>query len=644
MNMAIAPVTSTATKNIQYLNKNFLDFKLSLTDFAKAYFPNTYTDFSEAAPGMLFIEMASYVGDVLSFYIDKQFKENLIQYAEEQTNLVSIAQSLGYKPKPATASTVKGTFYQLVPATVDALTNYQPDTKFYLRIAPNSTFSPSNDASVIFRNESEINFSDSLDRTVTIYNIDSNGLPATYLVRKDVKLVAGVLNTTTFSFGTIPQKFSTRVITDSNPILGIAKVIDEDGHEWREVDYLAQDLVIDERLNTSPTDDANQSVPPTYMIRLRKEPRRFVTRYRPDFSLELLFGSGVKSDDDTSIALDVRNISSEEYSTRLGSNPLDPSDFLSSKSYGLAPVGTLTVTYITGGGVLSNIPAGTLNTTRNLTVLNNTNVFTDSEIPMFQDVVKSLVVDNIEAATGGKNLDSAEEIRQNAMAFFNAQNRLVTHADYIVRSYAMPSRFGGVAKAFVVQDDQLNSIQKNNVASGNAAVYVTDNISTNAVNLYVLGYDKDSKLTTLNADTKRNLSTYLNEYRMLTDKINILDAFVVNIGVQFKVTTYRGYNMSEVVTRCIDTIQTFFDITKWDINQPIILSDLQLSISQVDGVRSIEELKIVNKYRHKDHQDYNEYLYDIDAATDKGIIFPSMDPTIFELRYPSTDIVGSATQ
>lgn len=641
--MTIAPVTPTGTKNIQYLNKNFLDFKISLTEFAKAYFPNTYTDFSEASPGMLFINMAAYVGDVLSFYIDKQFKENLIQYAEEQTNLVAIAQSLGYKPKPATASTMKGTFYQLVPALMTVGGNYQPDTHFYLRIAPNSTFSPSNDSSVIFRNDSEINFSDPLDRTITIYNIDTNGLPATYLVRKDVPLIAGTLNTVNFSFGTVSQKFSSRIITSGTPILGVAKVVDDEGNEWREVDYLAQDLVIDDKLNSSPTVDVNQSVPPTYMIKLRKEPRRFVTRYRPDFSLELLFGSGVKDDDDTTIALDVRNIASEEYSTRLGSNPLDPSDFLSSKSYGLAPKGTLTVTYITGGGVASNIPAGTLNTTRNLTILNNTNVFTDEELPMFDDVVKSLVVDNIEAATGGKNLDSAEEIRQNAMAFFNAQNRLVTHDDYIVRTYAMPPRFGGIAKAFVVQDDQLNAIQKNLIASGSAAAYVTDNISTNAVNLYVLGYDSNSKLTTLNADTKRNLSTYLNQYRMLTDKINILDAFVVNIGVEFKVVVYKGYNMSEVVTRCIDAVQTFFDITKWEINQPIILSDLQLVISQLDGVRAVDEIKIVNKYRFKDGQDYNEYLYDIDAATDKGIVYPSLDSSIWEIRYPSTDIIGSAT-
>jgi|TARA_Y100000310_G_scaffold283182_1_gene304969 hypothetical protein len=169
-----------------------------------------------------------------------------------------------------------------------------------------------------------------------------------------------------------------------------------------------------------------------------------------------------------------------------------------------------------------------------------------------------------------------------------------------------------------------------------------------ALNMYVLGYDANKKLTNLNQAVKENLRTYLGQYRMVTDAINIKNAYVINIGVQFSIMTRANYNKSEVLLRSIQTVKTFFDIDRWQVNQPIILSDLVYQLSLVDGVASVvspvednkQSLPIIIKNKYKVANGYSGNLYDIDSATKNGIIYPSLDPSIFELKYPSTDIEG----
>jgi hypothetical protein len=207
----------------------------------------------------------------------------------------------------------------------------------------------------------------------------------------------------------------------------------------------------------------------------------------------------------------------------------------------------------------------------------------------------------------------------------------------------MPSKFGGIAKAFVAQDAQINSvIEASSTFTPSDGKLVTNNIGRNVINLYVLGYDQNKKVTTLNRQVKENLKIYLDQYRILTDEIRILDGFVVNIGIEFKIVVFKGYNLNETLARCIDSVKNFFNIDRWQINQPIIIADLYTEIASVDGVQSVANVKVVNKYRFRDGGDYNEYIYDIDSATTDGVIYPSLDPCIFECRFPDTDIVGSA--
>lgn len=630
------------TKEIRYLNKTFNQWRQSLIDFAKVYYPNSYTDFNESSPGMMFIEMMAYVGDVLGYYIDTQFRENLIQYAEETDNIIGMAQALGFKPKPTAAAYTLADFYQLCPAG-DSSTNYELDERYLLKLAANTVVSATDFGGVTFRSLSEINFNDPVEREITVYAVNNNNQPITYLVRKRIKVVSGTIQTFTSTFGS-PQKFSVLTIPDEN-VLEILSVQDSNGFTWHEVDYLAQDLILSAKTNSNPF-LVGQSVPPMYIMKAVRTPRRFTSRYDENFRLQLNFGSGVIEDTDSSIDLSPNKIASDEYQNNLASTSLDPSDFLSSRSYGLAPSNVdITVTYVSGGGLESNVPSNTINKVNTFRVINDRTIFNNSENALFDEVIASLAVNNSDPAIGGKDGDSVEEIRQNALAFFNSQNRLVNVQDYTVRTYAMPPKYGAVAKAFVAQDEQINAVIKTTI--GDKPVdgdFVTNNVGRNVINLYVLGYDKYKKLVDLNTDVKINLRTYLDQYRILTDEIRILDAFVVNIGLEFKIVVFKSYNMNEVLARCIDAMKNFFDVDRWQINQPIVLSDVYSELASIDGVQSVTEVKIVNKYKHQNGGDYNDYLYDIDAATVNGIIYPSLDPCIFEIKYPDNDIVGSAIQ
>ena len=643
--MAIGKVNKSFTpvkRNIQYLSKTFAEYRQNLIDYARVYFPNTNTDFNEASPGMMFIEMAAYIGDVLGYYIDTNFRENLLSYANEMGNVIPLAQSMGYKTKPGAAATCKLDVYQLCPARSTGL-DYSPDPRYYLRIAPTAVFAATN-FPTNFRTIEEVNFADPFDREISVYATDVNDKPLTYLIKKTVRVVAGTIKTYEATLGT-PEKFVKIQLQDTD-VMDIISVIDGAGNTWYEVDFLAQDLVFQDNVNANISTDNNFSVPPTYTIKIVRTPRRFVTRYNENFNLELHFGAGVIDDNDATINLEPKKLSNSEYQTNLASTSLDPSDFLSSRSYGSAPGNTtLTITYATGGGIVTNVPSNSINKMITVKVLNDVTSFSPAELSLWRDVVESIGANNPEPATGGKGPDTIEEIRNGALGFFNSQNRAVTANDYVARVYAMPPKYGAVAKVFVAKDEQLNSIIR--AAQDQAppnGVYVEDQPGPGVINLYVLGYNQNKKIVPLNTESKKNLSSYLDEYRMLTDSIRILDAFVVNVGVKFKVAVYKNYNMNEVLARTIDRVQTFFDIGAWQLNQPIILNDLYMEIASTEGVQSVLNVEVFNRYSFKDGSDYEDYIYDIKSATNNGIIYPSLDPCIFEIRYPEQDIIGSAVQ
>jgi len=619
----------TQNKDVKYLNKDFQSFKDQLVEFAQTYYPNTYNDFSEGSPGMMFMEMVSYVGDVLSFYTDTQLRESFLSLAQEEENLYNMAYAMGYKPKVTSAATTDLDVFQLVPSK-KVNDNYIPDFSYALIINENSTFK-SLDGPVFYTSEDvNFNFSSSFSpTTINIYQYDSNQNPEYFLLTKKVNVISGETATQKFEIGS-PEQFLTLTLFNQD-IISIEKVEDSDGNLYNEVPYLAQDTIFEELENTGANDPDligfNGQTP--YLLKVKKVPRRFISRFKTDNTLELQFGAGISDKADEDIIPNPDNIGLGIKDGRSKLNEAyDPSNFLFTKAYGQVPSNTtLTVTYVKGGGLQSNVASNTITEKDQLTILNNPNLSSG----LLNFVKASVSSTNVEAAVGGGGGDTVEEIRMNTMANFSSQQRTVTKEDYLIRTLSLPAKFGRIAKAYITQDDQISPLTTEPNRIPNPL----------ALNLYTLGYDNSKKLTTLNTATKTNLSTYLEQFRMLTDAVNIKDAFVINFALEFEITAFKTYNNQEVILNCITELQDYFAVDKWQVNQPIIMSEIKNLIGGTLGVQTVEDVKITNKSGIS--TGYSQYKYDFESATRKGVIYPSLDPSIFELKYPNTDIKGRVT-
>jgi hypothetical protein len=604
-------------RNIQYLNKDFTELRASLINYARTYFPTTYNDFSPSSPGMMFMEMAAYVGDVLSFYLDNQIQENYLQYARQTNNLYELAYMFGYKPNVTQVATVNIDFYQQVPNI-----GTSPDFSYALSVPANSVVSSPN-TSFIIQDPVDFSISSSGDPTeITVYSIDSGGNPTFFLLKKTRKAISSTVNTTTFSFG-IPQQFSTVEIAGEN-IAGILDIFDNNGNQWYEVDYLAQDTVFDSIKNTNVNDPnlSQYSGDTPYLLQLKEVQRRFTTRFLNSTTLQLQFGAGTSADTDEEILPNPDNVGlGLPFEIDKLTTAYSPSNFIFTKTYGIAPSNTtLTVRYLTGGGVSANASANTITslTLGTPTFLNNN---LDSTIA--NTVLASFAVNNLEAADGGGDGDTIEEIRQNASANFASQLRNVTQDDYLVRALSMPAKFGVVSKAYI------EPTKAQSISSGGAM---------GVLDLYVLSYDISKKLKIASQALKQNISTYLSQYRMVNDSVNVKDAFIINIGVNFDIIVLPNYNSNEVLTKCILALQDYFAIDKWQINEPIVLRDLYILLDNIDGTQTIKNIEITNKVGI--NLGYSQYSYDTKGATNGNVIYPSLDPMIFEVKYPNTDIQG----
>jgi hypothetical protein len=605
-------------KNISYLNRDFTGFKAALQQYARTYFPTTYNDFSEATPGNLFIEMASYVGDVTSFYLDTQVQENFLLYAKEKENLYALSYVMGYRPKASYASSTTVDIYQLIPSMQDMFSaDFFPDSDTYGLVIPANTVITSNSTETRFITTEQVDFTETGSAEITF--VDSNF----YLFKKSVKVMSAEIKEATLTFNG-NDKFAIGNITDSN-MLQILTVTGSNGNIWYEVPYLAQSSIFQKVANPSYTTD---QVP--YLLQLQKVPRRFVSRILSDNTLQLEFGAGLSQNKtDEQIIPTPDNISLGLVpGISLLTNNYNEASIMYTQEYGLAPVGDLNVKYLVGGGITSNVPSN------DLTIINTANVYFKNGNPggaLANTVLDSVVSSNPFPSIGGRNGDTIDEIRQNAMYAYSTQLRAVTKDDYIVRALSLPSDYGVISKVYISQDFNNNQPQQ--------TVSNVPGLNPLSLDLYVLSYNSDKRLVQASTTLKENLVTYLNEYRMVTDAINIKNAFYINIGVNFDISILSGFSNKDVLTNCINTLKDYFNIDKWQINQPIILSDITSKLLQVRGVQSVIKLEIINK-QDTTGNEYSIYGYDIAGATRNGNVYPSLDPAIFEVRYPDTDIQG----
>jgi hypothetical protein len=604
-------------RDIKYVAREFSDYRQELIEFAKNYFPDSYNDFSPTSPGMMFIEMAAYVGDILSFYQDTQLQETFLQYAKDPGNLYTLAYMMGYRPKVSTVSEVKLDVTQNVAANP---TTGTPNWDQALVVNENAviTSTASGNAKFLIDNKIDFTFSSSFDPTeVTISSIDTaTGVPLEFLLKKKIQAFSGEVKTTTQTF-TGATKFETTTLADAS-IIGILDITDSSGGgntTWYEVPFLGQDTIFVEETNSNT--DSNL-VP--NLIKLKRVPKRFVTRFNSTGQLQIQFGAGTNDSNDTEFTPDPTNVG---MGTNQGVNKLnqayDPSNFLYTQTYGLAPNNTtLTIRYLVGGGISANVPANTL------TNASATSTATDTSYQ------STLAFNNIQAAAGGKDGDTIEELRQNALRSFAEQGRAVTLQDYTVRAMSLPAKYGTVAKIFMTQDE-LNS-----------AASTTDMILDSnplALSMYVLAYNNSGNLITASQNLKQNLKTYLSQYMMLTDAVNIKDAFVVNIGVNFDILVRPNYNSRDVLLNCTNTLKSYFSISKWSINQGINLSTIYSLLDTVTGVQTVQKVEIVNKQGGN----YSQYAYDVKGATRNNVVYPSYDTMIFEVKFPNQDIKGRTT-
>jgi phage-related baseplate assembly protein len=601
------------SRNISYINRDFSDYKKSLIDFSKYYFPNTNKDFGQGSVGLLYIEQMAYVGDVTAFYSDTHFQESLLTMAAQRKNIVNRAKSEGYKIRPTTPSQVKLDVYQLIPS-INVNGNMTPDYKYCQSIKEGMTLSTSSGIQFITIEPLDFSVNTASSPTeVTSYQRDQNGLVQNYILKKQVSAISATRKTKSVLVGSSVPFY--KIVLEEQDVISIETIIDSDNNKWYEVEHLGDDTVPvsiknNPYSNQTSTDDS-QYVP--YILKYLRTSNKFTTSVDENNITTITFGSGTDELFDEEIIPSPSNIASYSNVSYINSNNL-----LRNASYGKAPRNTtLVITYLCGGGVQSNVQSNSIINVNYIEFDEDLTDVNPDETTIIQSVRNSIRVNNPEPAVGGDGPESDESIRQNAIASKSAQNRAITAEDYRLRVYSMPPKFGTIPKTYVEK---------------------SKNKGKSDVDVYVLSYDSNKNLCAPTQTLIKNIKTYLNQYRGVTDDVNILTGNIINIGINFKITTTNGYSRKEVLSNSIQTVKDFFSIDNFQFNQSINISQLELEIAKVDGVESVSEVTVTNLTNKNGN--YSVCEYDIKNATRNNIIYPSLDPSIFEVKYPSKDIKG----
>lgn len=614
------------SRNIQYTNLDFAEARKALFAYAKNYFPNQLVDGNESDPSTMFIELGAAVSDWLSYTANINLQESLLYTVDERLNLYNLAQGHGYKPKTVVPSSVDLDIFQLVPSIGEG-TATKPDFRYGLYINPNMVIETDENDPVRFRTVEAVDFrfSSSYDpTTVSVYSVTNDGSIEYYLLKKKVKASSGQLFTETFEF-TDPKQYDKIVLQNTN-VTEIVDVVDNDGNVWYEVPYLAQDTIPLTIRNTSYHDSQlskyNSSVP--YILCYKQTEFRFVTRLRKDNFTEIQFGSGLSSEADEEIVPNPMNVGlGINYFERVTDLSIDPSNFLFTRTYGSAPNNTtLTVRYSVANGLRDNVNPNSITRIVTSDIVDPSDSTNSTVLETIKD---SLAINNPRPAWGGHNRKEIDSVRQEAMANFAAQNRSVTKEDYILRAYTMPSKFGAIAKAYIDQDTQIGN-------------WLGDRVPNPfSLNLYVLAFDLNKNFVPCNEAMIENLRSYFKQYRLLTDAINFKTPHIINLGLKVDIMPSPNVNSNEVILKCLDKLIELFSPEKMGINEPIIISKIRTELDRIAGVETVAQIEFENLVDI--NAGYSGNVYPVQNAIVNGILYPSVSPSIFEIKYPKRDIV-----
>jgi len=588
---------------INYTSRDFNTIKRDLVNYAKTYYSNTYQDFNEAGFGSLMLDTVAYVGDILSFYLDYQANESYLSTAAEYQNVIKMARQIGYKMNVSPSSYGVASFYVLIPSDI---VGSSPNRAYIPVMKRGSQLSTTSGIGFVLNED--VDFGDPKNKIVVAQVNESTGLPTLYAIEAFGQVVSGRYAETTFNVGDF-VKFPVFQMPGTD-VCEIISIQDSEGNEYFEVDNLTQNVIYKAITNTETDDRARTPslIQPTVV------PRRFVVE-REGAAVNLQFGAGDESSDLGSAFTEPSSVvlfqNGKDY---ISDSSIDPTRLLDSNKLGVAPSNTtLRIVYRVNTVSSVNAAAGTLTQTDNV-VMSFDDITNLSDV-LVSGIVNSLEVSNTDPIVGDISLPSAEEIRQRAPSVFASQNRAVTRQDYITLAYAMPERFGLVKKANVIQDDK--SFKRN-------------------LNMYIISEDQSGNLVQANGSLKSNLKTWLNKNRMITDSVDILDAKIVNFGIQYEATGRLDQDNSSALSDANQALAEKFD-KFFDISENLYISDIYSTLKEVDSILDVISAKVVLKIGGK----YSNTFFDFQQNTSvDGRMIKIPQNVVLELKYSNVDIKG----
>ena len=600
--------------NRTYTARDFESIRAQLLDTARTYFPDKIQDFSEASVGGMFLDFAASVGDSLSFYLDHAFRELDPTRAVETDSIITHLRNAGVEIVGAAPAVVSLRFtITVLSEEVNGI--FLPKRSAMPVLLAGTQASSFN--GITFTTTEDIDFSEQDEdgnflASYAISSTETNGQPKSFKVSRDIIAVSGQETTETipvsdtfvpFREVTLSQKFITAILS----------IKDTDTNTYYEVSSLSEDTVFLKTKNQ--TLDASQ-VP--YFIRVIAAPYRYSRRYDPTTQLSTIrFGSGNAATLDDDIVPDPSDLSLNLYGkTVVPRFNIDPASLLETQTLGISPRGTtLTIRYRHGGGLSHNVSSNAIESVDNLSL-------TFRRSPSAADALivrQSVLVTNPEPARGGDEAPTLTDLKSQITSARKSQRRVVSREDLLARLYTLPSEFGRIYRA---------SITNNPINPGSALVYV-------------LSRNEDGSLGVAPDSLKKNVSTYLNELRLIGDAVDILDAKVINFAVKYSIYVAENANKNQVIASINSAIALTFERQYFNIDQPIIIDDITNIIINSNFVISLVDLQVFPRTGQIEDREYNTSTFDFKQSQTKGMIIPDRG-SIFELKFPAFDVIGTA--
>jgi len=586
---------------IRYTSRDYDSIRNDLLDHAKRYYSSNYKDFNEATFGAMMVDAVAYIGDILSFYTDYQANESFFDTAIEYENVVKQARQLGYKFNYTAIATGKIDIFLSIPAN-----NMGGIDSTYLPVLKRGTTMSAGNNTYTLMEDVDFGDTDLISQAVGTVN-QTTGLVETFAVRATGRVISGELSYMTYDVGNF-RKFLSVDIENSN-VVEVLEVTDSEGHKYIEVENLAQNVVY-KAIKSKRTD---KNLAP-YLLKPFMASRRFTVE-KSRFKTTLQFGHGSDSEIKNPSVADPSDVILDVYGKEYVSDPsFDPAKLNSTDKFGIAPANTtLSISYRVATSENMNAAPGAITQVGNAVFEFDVNQTLTG--PNTQLVRGSIEVNNPEAIVGDSTLPTIDELKMLAKNHFAAQNRAVTKQDYISLTYAMPSKFGAVKRASVVQD--------------------TDSFKRN-LNLYAICQDVNNNLITATGTIKENLKTWLNNYKMINDTIDLLDAQIINIGINFSLVGERNVDPTDLLLSCRSQLTQLY-AEKFNIGEPLNIAEVYQTLNRVEGVIDTTDVTIVKKTG----TNYADTKYNVDEhmSEDGRLLFVPQD-TILEIKFMASDIVG----